>query len=86
MLRKREGSGFETKFTHGDNLGFIIVTNADDLAQDSPHLDPQSPEPSVITDGSTSQLMDVSMSGDDPEKSLVDFDGSDMEDSISGIY
>lgn len=63
----------------------FIVTNPDDLAQDSPHLDPQSPELSVITDGSTSQLMDVSMAGDDPDNSLVDFDGSDIEDSISGI-
>ena len=49
----------------------FIVTNPDDLAQDSPHLDPQSPEPSVITDGSTSQLMDASMAGDDPDNSLV---------------
>ena len=61
----------------------FIVTNPDDLAQDSPHLDPQSPKPSIITDDSASQLMDVSTAGDNPDES--DFDGSDIEASISGI-
>jgi hypothetical protein len=55
------------------------------LAWDSSQPDPQSLEPLVTTDGSTSQMMDISMADNDPDNSLEDFDGSDMEDLISGI-